>query len=178
MMKLCMTLGTILLATAALADEPAKPATDAASAPGARAKPGKKGKFTVVVSASELKWNAPPDAHGVQIATIRGNMTKGAYRVMVKFPPGTSHPVHTHSGDVEVVVISGTFLYGADDASAKDLGPGSYAFIPGGTKHISGCKAGAECLVFQSGTEKFDMTPVGEPKPAEAAPTPPPEPAK
>jgi quercetin dioxygenase-like cupin family protein len=175
MIKLCMMLGTILLATAALADEPAKPTTDAG---GARGKSGKKSKFVVVVSPPELKWNAPPDARGVEIATIRGNMTKGAYRVMVKFPAGTTHPVHTHSGDVEVVVISGTFLYGADDASAKDLGPGSYAFVPGGTKHVSGCKAGAECVVFQSGTEKFDMTPVGEPKPAEAAPTPPPEPAK
>jgi quercetin dioxygenase-like cupin family protein len=177
MMKLCMTLGTILLATAALADEPA---TGAMGAPAAGAKPGKKSKFTVVVNASDLKWNEPAEAHGVKIANIRGNMTKGAYRVMVKFPPGTSHPVHTHSGDVEVVVISGTFFYGADDASAKDLGAGSYAFIPGGTKHVSGCKAGAECVVYQSGTEKFDMTPVGEPKPAEPKPAEPmpPEPAK
>jgi len=169
MMRLCTTLGTILLAAAALADEPAKGAADAGVKPAGEATAAKKAKAPVVVSAPDLKWNEPADSHGVKIATIRGNMTKGGYRVMVKFPPGTSNPVHTHSGDVEVVVIGGTFLYGADDASAKDLGPGSYAFIPGGTKHVSGCKAGAECVVYQSGTEKFDMTPVGEPKPAEPA---------
>src|SRR5260370_21086819 len=101
MMKLCMTLGTILLATAALADDPAKPATDAGAAPAARARPGKKAKFTVVVIAADLKWNEPAESRGVQIATIRGNMTKGAYRVLVKFPPGTTHPPHTPASAVE-----------------------------------------------------------------------------
>jgi quercetin dioxygenase-like cupin family protein len=165
MMKLCLTLGTILLATAALADEPA----DAGVATAAGAKPPKKPKVPVFISPSDLKWTETPGAQGVQVAPIRGNMTKGAYRVMAKFPAGTKHPLHTHSGDLEVVVISGTFLYGADDASTKEFGPGSYAFIPGGTKHVSGCKAGAECILFQEGAEKFDMVPAGDAKPPEPA---------
>ena len=158
-----IALAVTCLATAALADDAAKPAApDAADAkPAAGAPVARKPKSAMAMSATDLKWHEVPESHGVQMAPISGNAMKGAYKSMAKFPADSHHPLHSHSNDLTTVVVSGTFLYGADDASAKEYGPGSYVQIPGGKQHVSGCKAGAECTLFQMGAGKFDMTPAG-----------------
>src|SRR5438105_2251521 len=122
-------LAILFLAGAAIADEAAKPA----AAP-------KKAKASMAIAGSEMKFADVPEAKGVQMAPIKGDMMKGPAKAMAKFAAGTMHPLHTHTADFELVIISGNFTYGADDASAKEYGPGSYIFIPGGYKHVSGCK--------------------------------------
>jgi quercetin dioxygenase-like cupin family protein len=150
MTKHWMLLGAICLATAALADESAKP--------------GKKTKAAVVMPAADLKWADMP-VKGVQSAPLWGDMSKGAYGALIKFASGTIVPLHTHSHDLKAVVISGTLYTGADEASAKDLGPGSYVLQPAGWKHITGCRAGADCIFFTEGSGKFDLKTVGGPAP-------------
>ena len=65
------------------------------------------------------------------------------------------HKLHTHTNDVKIVVISGTFLYKTDKGEWK-LGPGSYLLQPGGKEHISGTNEDG-CFFFQEGDEKFDI---------------------
>ncbi len=170
MKNILVAMAALLLSTAALADDAAK-TPDAAKAPDA-AKPAKKSRAARALTAAEMKFAAPPNMTGVQIAPISGDATKGAYESMVKFAAGTKHPLHTHTNGVEAVVISGTWYSGPDDATAKDFGPGSFVLVPGGMKHVSGCRDGAECLIFQEGHAKFDMMPAGGAdgaKPADAA---------
>ena len=120
-------------------------------------------KEVVEISAAELKWTEVPETGGVQVAPLWGEMMKGAHGAMAKFPPGSTHPLHTHTPDLKVVVVSGGFTYGTEGGPEKVYGPGSYLMIPGGTKHTSGCAAGAPCLLFQEGSAKFDMKLVGAP---------------
>jgi len=64
------------------------------------------------------------------------------------------------------VVISGTFYQGADASSAKDAEPGTYIETPGGWKHVSGCRAGSDCVIYEQSSGKFDFKPVGGAKAA------------
>jgi hypothetical protein len=41
----------------------------------------------------------------------------------------------------------------------KELGPGSYFFIPGEVKHTTGCKAGADCIMYTEWSGAFDLKP-------------------
>ena len=75
---------------------------------------------------------------------------------------GQVHPLHTHTSDVKSVVVSGTFMVGPEGGPEKKLGPGSYFFVPGRMKHTSTCAAGADCVLFQETSGKFDMKPVAE----------------
>jgi oxalate decarboxylase/phosphoglucose isomerase-like protein (cupin superfamily) len=149
-----LILAAIFASSAALADDSPSP------------KAGR--KSPVMIKADDLKFVESPKAAGVQIATLWGDMSKGNYGAIAKFPPGQRHPLHTHTADLKTVVVSGTWVTGADDASAKEYGPGSYLFIPGGWKHVSGCKEGAECMLFQQSPGKFDLMPADSHKVAGA----------
>ena len=118
----------------------------------------KKAKKAVIAwSAENLKWEAMKEAPpGVMEVSLWGNMTKGAYGSLVKFPANTKHPLHTHSYDIKTIVIAGTFTYGAEGEEEKSYGPGSYIYIPGNVKHASGSGPDG-CTVFSEQSGKFDM---------------------
>lgn len=108
----------------------------------------------------EVKGASP----GIMFASLWGNMDKGAYGVLVKFPAGTKHPLHTHTSDIKAVVISGTFYYAPEGGTEQRLGPGSYFFVPGGSKHMSGSTDDGPCEIFQESAGKFDMMSAEEKK--------------
>jgi quercetin dioxygenase-like cupin family protein len=116
-----------------------------------------KGKEPVMMPAEDMKWTEVPNTGGVMVAPVKGDLTKGAYDAFTKFPAGVDHPLHTHSADIETVIISGTFLYGPEGGPVKKFGPGSYIMIPGGVKHTSGCDAASPCIIFQEQPAKFDI---------------------
>ena len=124
-------------------------------------------KAPVFVPAADLKWTAldPAGAPGVMTADVWGDHTKGAYGGFTKFPAGFQAPLHTHTNDLKIVVISGTFLQQPEGKPEVRLGPGSYVMQPGGTyKHTTGCDKASECVVFIDGSGKFDLLPVAAAK--------------
>ena len=134
----------------------AKPAAKTTAKPAAK-------KIAVLRAAGDMKWTDVPNASGVQQATLWGNPEKGAHGVLNKFQAGTEVPLHTHTADLRSVVLSGTVVIGIEGQSPKELGPGSYLFLPGGLKHTTACKTGEDCLLFTTQPGAFDV------KPAEAA---------
>lgn len=118
-------------------------------------------KTPVMSAAKEVVWPADqlqfkPVQPGITKAVLWGDPTKGAYGALTRFAAGTKVPLHTHSHDIKVVVISGTFVYGTTGGEQR-LGPGSYLFEPGGKKHTSGAEAGADCLFFEESPGKWDI---------------------
>lgn len=117
-----------------------------------------KKKVATVWPAGDIKWEEMKDGPpGVKTADLWGNMMKGAYGTLVIFPAGQIHPLHSHSYDTKVIVISGTFLYTAEGGTEQRLGAGSYLLVPGGVKHTSGSGADGPCEIFQESAGKFDM---------------------
>ena len=116
-------------------------------------------KKAVLRAASELKWMDSPGATGVQQATAWGNAQKGAHGSFAKFPGGMDVPLHTHSAGGRSVVIAGTVVEGLEGQKPKELGPGSYFSVPGDVKHTTGCKAGADCIIYSEWSGAFDLKP-------------------
>jgi len=153
-MRTFLAAAVFCVAAGALADEPAK----------AEAKPAAKAKPFMAVAPSDLKWTAMSEVGGVQTALLWGSPKQGASGSMVKIPAGQKHALHTHTANLRQVIISGTWIIGPDEASAKEYGSGSFVFTPGGWKHYSACKEGAECVFYQDGSGPFDIKPAEEQK--------------
>jgi len=128
-----------------------------AAAPGA---PSKDRKSPLMVSFAELKWTELPERKGMQFALLSGDPKTRAYTQMRRVPAGTDNALHAHSSELTNVIIHGVWYTGADSASARDFGPGSIVMMPANWVHVSGCRAGSDCVFYQEGKGKFDFKPV------------------
>lgn len=117
----------------------------------------------LMVSFGDLKWTEVPERKGMQMAVLSGDPKTGPYTQIRKVPAGTDNPPHAHSSEITNVIISGVWYTGTDSASARDFGPGSVVRMPADWVHVSGCRAGSECVFYQDGKGKFDFKPVAGP---------------
>jgi hypothetical protein len=136
-----------------------------ARAPEKKAKSGSKSAASrlVHVAAADLKWADldPKGAPGVKVADVWGDHSKGAFGAFIKFPAGFAAPLHTHTNDFKIVIVSGTFIQGPEGQAEFRLGPGSYLMQPGGNyKHTTACDKASDCVFFVQSTGKFDLKPV------------------
>jgi quercetin dioxygenase-like cupin family protein len=107
------------------------------------------GKTAVVWPAADIKWSDNPAIPGATIGVLWGNPKTGAYGALKTLPAGSTLRLHTHTHDQKLLVVAGTITLSIFGGASKDLGPGSYAFVPGGLKHSADCKAGAQCMYFE-----------------------------
>ena len=114
----------------------------------------------------DLIWTElNPAFPGIRIVDVWGDHTKSGYGAFLEFPAGFLSPMHTHTDDIKIVVISGTYTQAPEGKETVRLGPGSYAFQPGGSyKHVSGCDKASKCLLFIESTGPFDLIPAQTPK--------------
>jgi len=99
----------------------------------------------VITKPSELKYMPNETGSGPDIAVIYGDPTKeGLYIIRARFKPGVMSKPHTHPTDRHVTVISGTWCVGMgerfDANGCRDMGPGSFIFIPKGMRHFAVAK--------------------------------------
>lgn len=152
---LAMTLGLPVTVAA----QPPKEAKSAPKPPASR---------LVVMPASDLKWTDldPAGAPGVKVADLWGNHAKGAFGAFFKLPAGFAVPLHTHTHDMKVVIVSGTYIQVPEGRAEFRLGPGSYFMQPGGSyRHTTTCDKASECVFFVESRGTFDlkMAEVGKP---------------
>ena len=87
-----------------------------------------------------------------------GDHTKGAYGALFRFPAGYTTPVHTHTHDMRIVVVSGILLQIPEGERALRLPAGSYLLQPGGNyRHIAAADASSECVFFVESPGAFDL---------------------
>jgi quercetin dioxygenase-like cupin family protein len=118
-----------------------------------------KGGKGVVWTPADIQWKESPTVKGAWAATLWGDPSKGAYGTLRKVSAGMDLGMHSHSSDQKVVAVSGTFEYTVEGEAMKELGPGSYVMTPGGVKHSSKCKEGADCVYFEEQPGKADFIP-------------------
>ena len=119
----------------------------------------------VFLQAGELKWVDldPKGAPGVKIADVRGDHATGAYSAFLKLPAGFAVPLHTHTHEMRVVFLSGTYLQAPEGKPEVRLGPGSFMVQPGGNyRHTTGCDKASECLFLVESDGPFDLHVVPE----------------
>jgi beta-alanine degradation protein BauB len=121
-------------------------------------------KTPTFLSAGDVKWVDldPKGAPGVKIADLWGDHTKGAYGAYVKLPAGFTTPLHTHTYEMKVIFVSGTYIQAPEGKPEVRLGPGSYMVQPGDPyKHVTSCDKSADCVFFLESKGPFDLKPVG-----------------
>jgi quercetin dioxygenase-like cupin family protein len=120
---------------------------------------GQKGQAGKVVFASADHANFSAMSPSVSTAAIWGDANTGAHGTFTKFAPGADNGMHSHTNDVWIVGIKGTYLY-KDEAGEKRVGPGDFLRVPGGHKHWSGGDAKDGALFYEEASGKFDLIPV------------------
>lgn len=135
----------------------------AAFAPPALAKDGKKAGTAVLLPAGDLTWTDVPDFPGVQMALLDGDPAKGAGHFLIKLKDGFVAPLHHHSSDHFVTVVSGTLSLTVDGVETF-LPAGSFFLFKGRKEHITKCVPGADCVLSIDARGKWDVVPEG-PKP-------------
>ena len=114
----------------------------------------------VFLPAAALKWTDldPKGAPGVKVATLWGDHTKGPFGAYFRLPAGFAVPLHTHTHEMNVVFLSGTYIQTPEGKQEVRLGPGSYMKQPGGNyRHLTACDKAAECLFFVESKGGFDL---------------------
>jgi hypothetical protein len=117
----------------------------------------------VFVPAADLKWTDldPNGAPGVKIADMWGNHAKGAFGAFLKLPAGFVAPLHTHTHEMKVVFVTGTYIQAPEGKAEVRLGPGSYMVQPGANyRHTTSCDKASDCLFFVESDGAFDLKPV------------------
>ena len=146
----------VLTALAALA------AGSLMAAPAAAKKPAPAANATLV-AADELKWVDVPGTPA-KMATVKGDAAKGAHASFIKLPAGFSAPLHHHTADHHVVVVSGKVTLTPEGGAAKTLGPGSWFQFTGRKKHVTTCETGADCVLYVVSNGAWDLVPAEAPK--------------
>jgi anti-sigma factor ChrR (cupin superfamily) len=116
----------------------------------------------VVMPASDMKWtDLDPGAAGVKVADLWGNHANGAFGALFKLPAGFAAPLHTHTYDMKVVIVSGTYIQAPEGKPEFRLGPGSYFLQPGGNyRHTTTCDKASDCVFLVESKGPFDLKPV------------------
>ena len=114
----------------------------------------------VTMTPDQLKWVENPAATGVTMATTWGDPTKGPFGAFHKFAAGFTAPLHTHSANTRIVVISGTMAMTGADGKELKFPPGSFYTQPNTFPHVTKCLAATGCLVYLEADGKWDLTPV------------------
>lgn len=118
-----------------------------------------------LMPAADLKWEDVKGFQGVKVAYLRGDAAKGANHIMLKLPGGFAAPLHHHTADHYVAVVTGTLVLTVDGKETR-LPPGSYFAFTGKKQHLTKCEAGTDCTLFIDNRAKWDVVPEGEKKPA------------
>jgi hypothetical protein len=120
------------------------------------------GAEPIPMPAADLQWTAldPVGAPGVEVAALWGDHRTGAFGAFFKLPAGFAAPLHTHTHDMKLVFVSGTYLQGPEGKPELRLGPGSYLMQPGGDyRHTTACDQESDCVFFVEGDGAFDLRP-------------------
>lgn len=109
---------------------------------------------------AEVEWSDldPTGAPGVQIAPLWGDHREGAFGALFKLPAGFAAPLHEHSHDMKLVIVSGTYLQAPAGEAEFRLDAGSYLLQPGGGyRHTTRCDPAADCIFFVESDGAFDL---------------------
>ena len=127
----------------------------------------------LALPAADLKWIDldPTGAPGVKMADLWGDHRTGSFGAIFRLPAGFSAPLHTHSHDMKLVIVSGTYIQGPEGKPEFRLGPGSYLMQPGGAyRHTTSCDQASECVFFVESNGAFDLQPAATAESVNPAP--------
>jgi mannose-6-phosphate isomerase-like protein (cupin superfamily) len=121
------------------------------AAPALAAETGK----SVVLAKSDLKWKAMGTS-GVAAAPVSGDMEKGPCRFYLKYPVGLVTPLHHHTANHHVTMISGSITLTVGGKEHR-LGPGAYFMLADRAAHVAKVNGNEEAVFFIHAEGPWDV---------------------
>ena len=115
------------------------------------------GGKSVVTPQSAVKWTSA-GMPKVSIAAVDGDQTKGPSHFYLKYDAGLVTPVHHHTADHYVTVVSGTLTLIVDGKETQ-LGPGSYFALLGQKPHAARVEGQEPAVMFIDARGAWDVVP-------------------
>lgn len=112
----------------------------------------------VFMARPDIKFTDVAGFKGLQMAAVEGDPEKGPSHMMLKFDPGFTAPLHHHSADHYVTVVSGTMVLTVDGQEHR-LPAGSFFQFKNKAAHLTKCDTGAECVISLDVRGKWDVVP-------------------
>jgi quercetin dioxygenase-like cupin family protein len=111
---------------------------------------------TQIANASQLKLGPVPNAPAcVTAASEHGDPSKGASTMLLKFTSGCTVPMHWHTPNEEVMMVSGSAKLQLPDGTTLMLEKGGFARLPAKHPHQFACVTA--CTTFLVSDGVFDV---------------------
>lgn len=113
----------------------------------------------VFKTASEIKYFKPMDGAPIQFGMAYGNTFESDHGTLGKFPGNFETPFHTHTHSYHAIVIEGIMTNPMKNQTGKikEMGPGSYWYVPGGQAHSTACVSDSPCEFYMHQQVPFDF---------------------
>ena len=110
---------------------------------------------------AQIQWQRPDASAGMpagmMVYHVSGEGQQGPFVDLIKFPDGTRVPLHTHSANHVVTVLSGSLTIARDGhEKGTTVEAGGFFKIPAGTPHVT--SAIRETVISVSGDKPNDIT--------------------
>jgi quercetin dioxygenase-like cupin family protein len=117
------------------------------------------GPDQTIADISKMEWaplkldGLPP---GIEIAVLRGDLTKGGGEILLRTPPKYVVPNHSHTSDEMYVWLKGAFTYVAADGTRQKIEAPAYISLPGQSPHALEC-GDEPCVFYLRYGRPFDL---------------------
>ena len=117
------------------------------------------GQDQTIADIVKMEWapltlqGLPP---GIEIAVLRGDLSKGGAEILLRTPPKYVVPNHSHTSDEVYVWLKGDFTYIAADGSHQKIAAPAYISLPGQTPHALEC-GDEQCIFYLRYSRPFDL---------------------
>ncbi len=106
---------------------------------------------------SEVKFDPDDDVKCLLSAVETGDPAKGPSTIILKAPPNCLVPWHYHTAAEQLTVTQGTVQTEMEGMTARPLGPGGFAMMPGKAKHRFSCQSKTDCVMFVTFDRTYDI---------------------
>lgn len=115
---------------------------------------GENGK-SVVLTKADLKWKSMGNS-GVAAAPVSGDMEKGPCRFFLKYPVGLVTPMHHHTANHHVTLISGSITLTVAGKEHR-LGPGAYFMLADRANHTAKVEGNEDAVFYIQADGPWDV---------------------
>lgn len=97
-----------------------------------------------------LEWGDCPAfmPKGCAISVVHGDPAGDNADVFFRVPPKAEIPLHWHTSNERMVLVSGRLRVQADGQAPVTLGVGTYSLMPARTPHSARCESEVPCVLF------------------------------
>ena len=99
--------------------------------------------------------NMPNLPDCMKVAVERGDPSKGASVLLLKFEPGCTIPWHWHTAGETLIIVKGTGKMQMKDGQPMDAGVGDFVYLPG--KNVHTFRSSSAVLLYDLPDGAFDI---------------------